>query len=99
MTDSLTESLCQPLKIGCRTIPNRLVLAPLSFLGNIAFRELLSHYGGYGLLYSEMCSAKAVPAENRFVSPCFRWREEERSHLVCQIFGADPTSMVEAARR
>jgi nifR3 family TIM-barrel protein len=74
-------------------------LAPLSFLGNIAFRELLSHYGGYGLLYSEMCSAKAVPAENRFVSPCFRWREEERSHLVCQIFGADPTSMAEAARR
>ena len=99
MSDSLTRSLCQPLKIGCRTIPNRLVLAPLSFLGNIAFRELLSHYGGYGLLYSEMCSAKAVPIENRFVSPCFRWREEERSHLVCQIFGADPISMAEAARR
>ncbi len=71
----------------------------MTFLGNIAFRELLSQYGGYGLLFSEMCSAKTVPHENRFVSPCFRWRDEERSHLVCQIFGADPLEMAEAARR
>ncbi len=99
MTYSLAAYLRQPLKIGCRSIDRRLALAPLSFLGNIAFRELLSHYGGYGLLFSEMCSAKAVPHENRFVSPCFRWRDEERAHLVCQIFGADPLSMAEAARR
>jgi len=99
MTYSLAEYLRQPLKIGCRSIHGRLVLAPLSFLGNIAFRELLSHFGGYGLLFTEMCSAKGLPHENRFVSPCFRWRDEERSHLVCQIFGADPLSMAEAARR
>ncbi len=99
MIYNLAEYLRQPLKIGNKSIEKRLILAPLTFLGNIAFRELVSRYGGYGLLYSEMCSAKTVPHENRFVSPCFRWRDEERSRLVCQIFGADPLEMAEAARR
>jgi tRNA-dihydrouridine synthase B len=99
MTYNLAEYLRQPLKIGSKSIAKRLILAPLTFLGNVAFRELVSRYGGYGLLYTEMCSAKAVPHENRFVSPCFRWRDAERSRLVCQIFGADPREMADAARR
>ncbi len=99
MIYNLDEYLRQPLQIGSKSIEKRLVLAPLTILGNIAFRELLSQYGGYGLLFSEMCSAKTVPHENRFVSPCFRWRDEERSQLVCQIFGADPLEMAKAARR
>jgi tRNA-dihydrouridine synthase B len=99
MIYSLAEYLRQPLKIGGKSIEKRLILAPLTFLGNVAFRELVSRYGGYGLLYSEMCSAKTVPTENRFISPCFRWRDEERSRLVCQIFGADPLEMADAARR
>jgi nifR3 family TIM-barrel protein len=99
MVYNLAEYLSQPLKIGSRTIAKRLVLAPMTFLGHVAFRELVSQYGGYGLLYSEMCSAKTVPHENRFVSPCFRWRDTERPWLVCQIFGADPDIMADAARR
>ena len=99
MIYNLAEYLRQPLKIGSKSIEKRLILAPLTFLGNIAFRELVARYGGYGLLYSEMCSAKTVPHENRFMSPYFRWRDEERSHLVCQIFGADPLEMADAARR
>jgi nifR3 family TIM-barrel protein len=99
MSYNLAKYLRQPLKIGSKSIKKRLILAPLTFLGNIAFRELVARYGGYGLLYSEMCSAKTVPHENRFISPCFRWRDEERSRLVCQIFGADPLEMADAARR
>ena len=99
MISNLAEYLRQPLKIGGKPIDTRLVLAPMSFLGHIAFRELVSHYGGYGLLFSEMCSAKAIPSENRFVSPYFRWRDEECSRLVCQIFGDDPRIMAEAACR
>jgi nifR3 family TIM-barrel protein len=99
MVNNLATYLCQPLKIGSEVIDNRLVLAPMTFLGHVAFRELLSRYGGYGLLYSEMCNAKAVPHENRFFSPYFRWRDEERHRLVCQIFGADPAVMARAARR
>jgi nifR3 family TIM-barrel protein len=99
MIYSLAEYLRQPLSIGGKALDTRLVLAPMSFLGHIAFRELVSRYGGCGLLFSEMCSAKAIPNENRFVSPYFRWRDEERSRLVCQIFGDKPSIMAEAARR
>ena len=99
MLNNLANYLRQPLKIGQKTIDNRLVLAPMTFLGHVAFRELVARYGGYGLLYSEMCSAKAIPNENRFVSPYFKWRDEEVSKLVCQIFGGDPGLMARAARR
>ena len=99
MIYSLAEYLRQPLKIGGKPIETRLVLAPMSFLGHIAFRELVSRYGGYGLLFSEMCSAKAIPSENRLISPYFRWPDEERSRLICQIFGDQPAIMAEAARR
>jgi len=99
MINNLAEYLCQPLKIGNRSIKKRVILAPMTFLGHIAFRELVSRYGGYGLLFSEMCSAKTIPHENRLVSPYFRWRDDERPWLVCQIFGADPFIMAEAARR
>lgn len=95
----LTGYLTRPLAIGNQTIPTRLVLAPMALLGNIAFRELLAGFGGYGLLFSEMCSAKRIRHENRWVSPYFRWRDEERSQLVWQIFGNDPHIMADAARR
>ena len=96
---NLSDYLNQTLVIGGRHIENRLVLAPMTFLGHVAFRELVSHYGGYGLLFSEMCSARAIPQENKFISSHFRWRDEERSKLVCQIFGSDPAVMACAARR
>jgi tRNA-dihydrouridine synthase B len=99
MIYNLAQYLRQPLNIGNKAIDSRLVLAPMTFLGHIAFRELMSQYGGYGLLFTEMCSARAVPAENRHVSPYFRWRDAERPGLVCQIFGANPQVMAQAARR
>jgi nifR3 family TIM-barrel protein len=71
----------------------------MTSLGHVAFRELVSTYGGYGLLFSEMCSAKRIPHENRYVSHYFRWRDAERDRLVCQIFGADPKIMAVAAQR
>ncbi len=96
---SLSERLNRPLSIAGKPVANRLWLAPMAGLGHIAYRELLDLYGGCGLMFSEMCSAKAVPMENRRVSPVFRWRDEELSHLVCQIVGATPEEMVPAARR
>jgi nifR3 family TIM-barrel protein len=71
----------------------------MAMLGHVAFRELVARYGGYGLLFSEMCSAKRLVHENPRVSLCFRWREEELPRLVCQIFGAEPRQMAAAARR
>lgn len=49
------------LPIGNKTIQNRMVLAPMAGLGHIALRELISEFGGFGLLFTGMCSARAVP--------------------------------------
>ena len=99
MNLSLADILNRPLNIGNTSIEKRLVLAPMAFLGNVAFRQLVQNYGGCGLLFTEMCSAKRVPNENRNRSAYFRWRNAELSHLVCQIFGGDPMDMAAAARR
>jgi tRNA-dihydrouridine synthase B len=99
MDFNLTKFLNRPLKIGTRTIPKRLVLAPLSKLGNVAFRELLSGYGGYGLMFSEMSSSRAVQQGVSNTVAGFMWRPEELGTLVCQLFGDDPATMGRAARQ
>jgi nifR3 family TIM-barrel protein len=96
---TLSSLLNRPLNIGGRVLAKRLVFAPMTFLGHIAFRELLAGFGGYGLLFSEMCSAKTVPRENRFVSRYFRWRDEELPFLACQVVGSEPERMADAAQR
>ncbi len=99
MSSSLSAFLKQPLRIGSKTIENRLLLAPMAGLTHIAFRELVAGFGGHGLLFTEMCNARLVPHENRFVSPVFRWRDQELPFLVCQLFGSDPMQMAKAAAR
>ena len=96
---ALASRLNRPLAIGTRTLPKRLVLAPMTFLGHVAFRELLSGFGGMGLMFSEMCSSRTVPTENRLASNYFRWRDAELPFLACQIVGCDPERMAAAARR
>ena len=98
MNPALAALLNRPLAIGNAAISGRLVLAPLTFLGHIAFRELLAGFGGYGLLFSEMCSARRIPQEAGHRSAYFCWREAERNQLVIQIFGADPDTLATAAR-
>ncbi len=95
----LAVRLNRPLCIGEGRIENRLVLAPMTFLGHVAFRELVDEWGGCGLLWTEMCSSRSVPVENPKISAYFRWRQKELSYLVCQIFGSDPEQMAAAARR
>lgn len=97
--ERLQQLIQRPLQIGTRLLNNRLVFAPMSGLGHVAFRELLADYGHYGLLFSEMSSAKAIPQENRLVSPVFRWRDEESHLLVWQILGNSPGDMAKAAKR
>ena len=99
MKESIRKFINTPLVIGNRKIDGRLVLAPMAGLTHVAFRELVASYGGCSLLYTEMCSAGALPHENRQVSPVFRWRDAELDHLVCQIFGSTPDAMALAAKR
>lgn len=95
----LSQYLLKDLTIKNQILHNRIVLAPMAGLGHIALRQLISEYGGPGLLFTGMCSAKAVPHENPHTSLVFKWRKEELTHLVCQIFGPDPESMRQAAMR
>ena len=97
--EDLTRYLTRPLAIGNKTISNRMVLAPMAGLGHIAFRQLVTRFSGFGLLFTGMCSAKAVPHENPKVSHVFSWRPEELNHTVCQLFGAEPEIMARAAQR
>jgi len=94
----LATFLRRPLTIRGREIPGRLFLAPLSKLGNTAFREVVAGYGGYGLLFSEMCWARSVPCGNGHDQGGFMWREGENlREVVCQIFGNEPDVMARAA--
>ena len=88
-----------PLKVGSAVVPSRLALAPMAGLGHVAMREVVAGFGGYGFMVTEMCNARAVPQENRLLSPVFRWRDGEAGSLVCQIFGGEPGEMASAARR
>jgi tRNA-dihydrouridine synthase B len=99
MSSELARLLKRPLTIGAKIIPSRLVLAPMTALGHIAFRHLLEELGGCGLMFSEMCSAGRVPRENRHLSPYFRWREAEAGRLAVQIVGSDGPKMALAAAR
>ena len=96
---TLAELLNRPLSIGGKAVANRLWLAPMAGLGHVAYREVLAGYGGCGLMFTEMCGAKAVPTENPAMSTMFRWREEELPRLVCQIVGATPKDLIPAVRR
>jgi len=95
----LRDHLLTPLAVGSKTINNRMVLAPMAGLGHLAFRQLVTEFGGFGLLFTGMASAKAVPSENPEVSHVFTWRAQELDHTVCQIFGNEAQSMASAAQR
>ncbi|WP_245577008.1 tRNA dihydrouridine synthase [Maridesulfovibrio zosterae] len=95
----LAAQLNTPIAIGNKIVPNRLWLAPMAGLTHSAFRQVLAHYGSCGLVFTEMCSAKAVPTENPRISPVFRWQEWELPNLVCQLLGSAPEEFVIAAKR
>ena len=96
---NIKNQLGSSLSIKDRTVKNRVFLAPMAGLGHVAFRELVEKFNGFGLLFTGMCSAKAIPHENPDVSPVFKWRRQELPHLVCQIFGSETVSMAKAAER
>ena len=99
MSLSLHAYLSRPLAVGTSEISTRLFLAPMTYLGHIAYRRVLADMGGCGLMFTEMCSAKTIPHENPAKSAFFTWRPEELPHLVCQLLGNDPEIMAQAAQR
>jgi tRNA-dihydrouridine synthase B len=99
LSQGLSELLNRPLTIGNKTVERRIFLAPMSKLTTVSLRRVVAGFGGYGLLFSEMCSARALPQVRPNTAYGFRWSPGELPRLVCQIFGDNPQIMANAAKR
>lgn len=83
-------------KIGDVEIANRVVVAPMAGISNLAFRTICKEFGP-GLIYTEMVSDKALFYQN--VKTLDMTKIEANEHPVSlQLFGHDIPSMVYAAK-
>jgi len=76
--------LFKSLVVDGKTFTPALFLAPMAGVTHSAFRRLISDFGGYGALTTEMLSATAFIRENPDVSPFSRRRDCEGS-VVYQL--------------
>lgn len=83
-------------KIGDIEIKNKVVIAPMAGVSNIAFRTIVKEFGA-GLIYAEMVSDKALTFNNQKTMKMIDVVDEERP-LAMQIFGGDKESIVEGAK-
>lgn len=60
-----------------RVVSPALFLAPMAGITNSAFRRLLSDFGGYGALFTEMLSGKGILYENMEESTYTKRRDKE----------------------
>ena len=68
----------KPIQIRDLVIDPPLLLAPMAGLTHTALRQVMSSFGGIGLLSTEMLSAKRLPAENPGLSPYLIRASSER---------------------
>ncbi|BDU76870.1 tRNA-dihydrouridine synthase [Mesoterricola sediminis] len=85
------------MSLGGQEIAPALFLAPMEGITHSAFRRLLSDYGGYGALFTEMLSAGAFLQEKTLESPYTRRRPCEGK--VIYQFGASGREDLEAVLR
>ncbi|NVP55908.1 tRNA dihydrouridine synthase DusB [Rhizobium rhizolycopersici] len=94
--EHLTEvSLSEPLSIGRQVLRNRVVLAPMSGVTDLPFRELAWRFGA-GLVVTEMVASRELAANAPESWARIRNRGI-RPHMV-QLAGRDADWMAEAAR-
>ena len=84
------------MKIGNIDIENRIVMAPMAGITNVAFRKIIKEFGA-GLVVSEMVSDKALCYGNQKTIEMLKVDENEHPMSI-QVFGGDVESMVTAAK-
>lgn len=84
------------MKIGNIEIQNRIIMAPMAGITNVAFRKIIKEFGA-GLVVSEMVSDKALCYGNQKTIEMLNVDENEHP-ISIQIFGGDIESMVTAAK-
>lgn len=77
-------------------IENRIVMAPMAGITNMAFRKIIKEFGA-GLVYSEMVSDKAICYGNSKTIEMLQVDENEHPVSI-QVFGGDLDSIVQAAK-
>lgn len=84
------------MKIGNIEIENRIVMAPMAGITNVAFRKIIKEFKA-GLVVSEMVSDKALCYGNQKTIEMLKVDENEHPMSI-QVFGGDVESMVTAAK-
>ncbi|WP_367295340.1 tRNA dihydrouridine synthase DusB [Levilactobacillus yonginensis] len=83
-------------KIGDVTIPNRVVVAPMAGVTNVAFRLICKEFGA-GLVECEMISGQGIHYHNQ--RTLHMMAVDEREHpMSIQIFGGTQETLVQAAQ-
>ena len=82
-------------KIGNVEIKNRVVVAPLAGVSNVAFR-MINHDMGAGLCVSEMVSAMGIIYDSKKTIELLEINESERPVSI-QLFGSDEETLLKAA--
>lgn len=86
----------KPFQIGNIVMANRVVLAPMAGVSNVAFRLTVKEFGA-GLVYAEMISDKGLVTRNKKTLELLTIDEREKP-IALQIFGGEKETLVEAAK-
>jgi len=85
-------TLRKPIHIRGLVIDPPLLLAPMAGLTHSALRQVMSGFGGIGLLSTEMLSARRLPTENPGISPYLIRASSERP-LSYQLLTSTPSEL------
>jgi len=96
MTQLPTPPALKPIEIGPVTIPDPVLLAPMTGVTDMPFRTLVRRYGS-GLNVTEMVASEAAIRETRQSLQKTAWDPVEEP-VSMQLVGCDPGSMAEAAK-
>jgi len=101
MTSSGKAVAARPLRIGPVLVSPPIIQAPMAGFTNSAFRQVLRGYGGVGLLYTEMVSAKGfdwLDAHDAQLPDRLAGIVDEPRPLGVQIWDNDPDVLARVAR-
>jgi tRNA-dihydrouridine synthase B len=82
------------LHIGCLTLKNRLIMAPMAGITNLPFRLILKPMGA-ALVFTEMVSAEGLVRGKKKTLDYLKSNPDEKP-LAVQIFGSNPDTMSRA---
>ena len=89
-------SRLKPISIGPITIPEPVILAPMTGVTDVPFRKLVKRHG-CGLTVSEMIASEAMIRETRQSLQKATWDPSEEP-VSLQLAGCEPERMAEAAK-